>query len=517
MMRVGAHPFGEELSRQYTRARPFPKRSLRRCATQVFCTSSETFVGGSLRSVRDHDGDPQTNLPMMIHPEIIRVTRFDSFDNRNKLVTTRMLEEEGEEEKARAQAEARRQRIMEGANRRMDKVSGLGDNNEEDKGSSKLAAMRRRRFANKKKDENKEEVEEEESTVNKEEEKKETKEEKTPVTEETKSKVEEESSVVEEVFTPGTQPEEKKKYMGVAKMRRMKLQEKKQQEVQQQQNIPLQQRSTTLADRIPIYMHVLVVLLLFGAGLDVGMQLHLSYSKGDMPDIVQRGPLGPLEMKFVNIVPSAMNPWSPTPVEKSPILEDSSPTDYFVDPTDEFAEENIPKRGVDDHDANIDPLFGVDLDKYTAGSGIVMFLGRQAVKVHRLNLALFYYGPRRLVTGIMGLLLSFRMVPPLLGIIALFLRQVVASALGAHLPAVIEDEAAHKDIVSTGVNLVKNFLAGSFPKLVTVYRAWTHLRSDMYVVTCGCLVGLALSHSMLVQDVENEAAVEEPILTGDEL
>ncbi|GAX09821.1 hypothetical protein FisN_11Lh198 [Fistulifera solaris] len=432
-----------------------------------------------------------------------------------------LLVVEEEEEKARIQAEARRQRILEGANRRMDQVSGFGDDDEDgnknNKGSSKLAAMRRRRFANKKTKEEVVEKEEEEAetTVNKEEEEEKKQEKTTPVAKETKSNVDEESSsVVEEVFTPGTQPEEKKKYMGVAKMRRMRLQEKKQQEVQQQRSIPLQQRSTTLADRIPIYMHVLVVFLLFGAGLDVGMQLHLSYSKGDLPDIVQRGPLGPLEMKFVNIVPSVMNPWST--VEKSPVLEDSRrPTDYSVDPIDEFAEENTPKRGVDNHDANIDPLFGVDLDKYTAGSGLVMFLGRQAVKVHRLNLALFYYGPRRLVTGIMGLLLSFRMVPPLLGIIALFIRQVVASTLGAHLPAVIEDEAAHKDIVSTGVTMVKNFLAGSFPKLVTVYRAWTHLRSDMYVVTCGCLVGLALSHSMLVPD--HGPVMEEPIGTGDEL
>ncbi|GAX14659.1 hypothetical protein FisN_11Hh198 [Fistulifera solaris] len=420
------------------------------------------------------------------------------------------------EEKARAQAEARRQRILEGANRRMDQVSGLGD----EKGSSnKLAAMRRRRFAKKKespatteeeetKANAKEEEITEESTTKEEQTNEETKEDKTPVAEDTN--VEE----IEEVYTTGTQPEEKKKYMGVAKMRRMRLQEKKQQEVQQQQSIPLQQRSTSLADRIPIYMHVLVVLLLFGAGLDVGMQLHLSYSKGDLPEIVQRGPLGPLEMKFVNIVPSAMNPWS-SKVETSPILEDSSrPTEYSEDSTDEFAE-HTPKRGVDDHDANIDPLFGLDLDKYTAGSGLVMFLGRQAVKVHRLNLALFYYGPRKVVTGIWGLLQSFRTVPPLLGIIALFIRQVVASALGAHLPTVVEDEAAHKDIVSTGVTMVKNFLAGSFPKLVTVYRAWTHLRSDMYVVTCGCLVGLALSHSMLVQD--HEPVMEEPIGTGDEL
>lgn len=433
------------------------------------------------------------------------------------LERNKMSEKEDEEEKARTQAEARRQRIIDGAANRMDKVSGLGEN--ENKGSSKLAAMRRRRFKKKQ--------EEADETTPKEDEEEKTPE--PPKEEEEKTKpntnvATEEEPVVEEVFTPGAQQEEKKKYMGVAKMRRLKLQEKKQQEAVQQSSTDkthIKRSATTLADRIPIYMHVVVVLMLFGAGLDVGLQMNLSYSKGDLPGIIQRGPLGPLEMKFVNIVPSAFNPWSAATTDKAKIITEDIATSQeayqVVDNADEF-DDDTPKRGVDNHDANVDPLFGVDLDKYTAGSGMVMFLGRQAVKVHRLNLAIFLYGPHNLVKKIAGLFRSFLMVPPVLGIIAFFIRQVVASALGAQLPAVVEDEALHKDLVSTGVNFVKNFLAGSFPKLVSFYKAWTHLRSDMYVVTCGCLVGLAISHSILMQGISTEpATMEQPITTGDEL
>jgi hypothetical protein len=140
-------------------------------------------------------------------------------------------------------------------------------------------------------------------------------------------------------------------------------------------------------------------------------------------------------------------------------------------------------------------LFQVDLDQLTAGEGLYFTLARMAVRVHRWNLAIFYYGPRSFFVALSSFLWSLIQFPPIAFLLAIAIRQVIGKAvLGAKLPEKIVDETQHKDILSSIKTFVSNLLSSSFPTAVTFYDIWTHLRSDMYVLLCGLLVGWAWSH-----------------------
>jgi hypothetical protein len=107
------------------------------------------------------------------------------------------------------------------------------------------------------------------------------------------------------------------------------------------------------------------------------------------------------------------------------------------------------------------------------GDGLYFTLARFAVRVHRWNLAIFYYGPRSFFVSLSSFVWSFKQTPPVLFLMAIIIRQIIGKVvLGAKLPDKIVDETA-----------------------ASFYGVWTHLRSDMYVVLCGLLVGLAWSHN----------------------
>ena len=161
---------------------------------------------------------------------------------------------------------------------------------------------------------------------------------------------------------------------------------------------------------------------------------------------------------------------------------------------DEFAD--VPADN-SENEANIDPLFQVDLDRVTRGPGLLLMMGRFAVRVHRINLAIFWYGPRKFFFGLADWLLSLTTTPPILCLTAIVLRQLVGKAiLGAHLPARVEDEKQHKDVMSMIKLFLTNFVLKSFPNAVRLYDVFGHVRADMYVLLCGLFVGLAFSHSI---------------------
>ena len=411
-----------------------------------------------------------------------------------------------EEEKARAEAEARRQRILNKADDRMDAVSGIPTDATVTSTSSKMAAMRRRRFKKKAaasattEETNKEEPKQEE-----------------------KPKAEE---VVEEVNTPGVEADltsagQKKKYMGVAKMRRKMVLEKRQQEETSASNqaaphLAVSGKKRTV-DKIPILMHAIVVFLLFAAGLDVGLQQGMDY--GSDAIIVVKTGLAPRETKFFRLIPKVIRDKAGIQVpgidDEKPIkIEENLKADnaeYEVSSEDEFGDHGTAATKETEKEENIDPLFGLDLDKVTAGSGLLMSLGRFAVSVHRLNLKIFYYFPRSIVFGIYTTFLQFLQLPPLLCIIALTLRQVVGKViLGAKLPDKVDDEKEHKDTISTVKKFVTGFVLKSFPTASSLYNAWVHLRADMYIVVCGLMVGLAWTHSHLGVEIDTakETATE---------
>jgi hypothetical protein len=420
-----------------------------------------------------------------------------------KAEETASTEEAKMEEKARAEAQARKERILAGGEDRLDldKTTTAAD---ETAKSSRIAAMRRRRFKKKEKTDP-EKTTTDESTEDTPATKEESTEPATKAIESTtKGDDKMDDEIVEEINTPGVQKEDKKKYMGVAKMRRKMIQEKKQQQASTPATtrVPATKTSkkTTVqmkADRVAIIMHVIVVLLLFLAGLDVGLQGKLDYGS---QVVVQTG-MAPQDMKFLDMIPGVDSiPFlfreKAVPNEEEEIVVKVVQQEKIQPPTeeDEFCEEK--PHAVQEE--NIDPLFGVDLDELTAGPGLYKTLARGAISLHRVNLAMFFYGPRSVWKKLNQTFTTFLVVPPLLGLIALALRQVLGKILGAHLPELVVDEAQHHDIVSTVVTFVKNFLSGSFPRVISMYKGWVLLRGDMYVVVCGLLVGMAWQHSQLV-------------------
>jgi hypothetical protein len=412
-----------------------------------------------------------------------------------------------DEEQARAAALARRQRILEGADKRMDRVNGISADGEEevapDSGTagssskSKLAAMRRRRFK-------KSSASPSAATT-------ETAKEAPVVTKEVKVVEEIKDAVVEEVSIPAPTkdpptPSEstastddgttKKKYLGVARMRRNMIKKKQQEKLEAQESGDQPALNATIPKKFskvagargksftPILMHFLTILLLFGAGLEVALQQNVIEYRGDLTVHQTLAPQEELKLwQMVSAAPSASS------VVKDPLLEDASTTAYVPIEEDEFAT-------ADDgpNEVNLDPLFGLDLDAVTAGPGLLMILGRMAIAVHRLNLSIFYYFPLRMWANLLGLLSS----PPVLCLAALVIRQG-SNLLGGKLPKNTANDAKTsssppQDVVTMAKNFVGGFIGKAFPTATKLYDAWTHLRSDMYVVLCGLFVGLVWHH-----------------------
>lgn len=412
-----------------------------------------------------------------------------------------------DEDEARSTAEARRQRILDAAANRMDQVSGLaGADGKEavedttvEKKSSKLAAMRKRRFR------------------------------KTAATESgaasaastttettTPKEVESSSSTSKEVTPPVVQAKEAtpapakqeqekkpnettatdsapKKYQGVAKMRRKMIkekQQKKQEENSEEISATIPKKFSKVNTPKPtwqIMMHVLTVLFLFLAGFEVGLQQSVIEYRDDLTIHETLAPQQ--EMRLLNKGVS-LSYFSPTPTVVKEAGSKDPPTPYnSKEQQDEFdtADEESAKE------EELDPLFGVDLDALTAGPGLLMMLGRFAVRVHRMILSLVYYMPIRMWNNALSLIVS----PPVLCLAALAIRQG-SHAVGGKLPEALAEEAKtstqQQDIMTTIKNGVTGLIGKTFPTATKLYEAWTHLRSDMYVVMCGLFVGLVWHH-----------------------
>ena len=421
-----------------------------------------------------------------------------------------------EEEQARLAAEARRQRILDSANSRMDRVSGLAgsEGNEAVEGpgqkkASKLAAMRRRRFQTKKAEAASAESAAVESEATKEmtppvvEAKKVAKEEVT-APEPAASKTEENKPAAETTTTTTTMESSsgtgddapKKKYMGVAKMRRKMIKERQQKQEAEEEDatagaIPSKfSKISPPKPTFPIIMHLLTVLFLFLAGFEVGLQQRVIEYREDVT--IHQTVAPQQELRILNQGVS-LSYFSPTPtIVKGDVAAEEPPTPY-VSKEDEDEFTSSKEKDTFPNEENIDPLFGIDLDELTAGPGLFMMMGRFAVSVHRLLLSIVYYFPIRIWNGILALIAS----PPVLCLTALAIRQG-SHVLGGKLPEAVADDSKMssqpQDVMATIKNVVTSFILKAFPTATKLYEAWTHLRSDMYVVMCGLFVGLVWHH-----------------------
>ena len=435
-----------------------------------------------------------------------------------------------DEDQARAEAEARRQRILDSAAGRMDRVNGLvagseAENPVEEKkasSSSKMAAMRKRRFRKSAaKDESSSTATaaatEQASKTAAEKPKEATP---APVAETKKvapkpvddaRKVEEKPKPTATTTATGASTDKEsppKKYMGVAKMRRKMIQEKKQKQMEEQAeetpvSIPKKFSKVSAAKPTwPILMHLLTIFFLWFAGFEVGLQQSVIEYRDDLTIHDTLAPQQ--EIRLLTKGNELLASFSPTPtIVKDVDADKKPPTPYLSKEKDEFELD----KDEEPAEENLDPLFGVDLDALTAGPGFFMFFCRYAVRAHRVILSFVYYLPMRLWNNLLSLVAS----PPVLCLASLIIRQI-SHLLGGKLPALAAEEGKTstqpQDVMATISNMVTGFLGKAFPTATKIYDAWTHLRSDMYVVMCGLFVGLVWHHYLSTLDLAT---------TGDEL
>jgi hypothetical protein len=333
---------------------------------------------------------------------------------------------------------------------------------------------------------------------------------------------------VEKVETAVEQiPTSKKKYQGVAKMRRKMIAQKKIEESDETVGgvsssfegtmtiagnkvvIPLKKKVAVL----PVWMHIVTVLLLFGAGFDVGIQqfhedVHI-HTKSAVQEygipLVHRQPwkaLAPLVSNSDGILSSQEEEYLSQQGKDSNI-------DEFQDTENEY----VP---------NIDPIFGIDLDELTNGPGVLNQLAKVAIGMHRSILWLVYFTPISIFNSLIAIPMALIRMPPILFIVAVVTRQVVGKAiLGAAIPEVKADSNSdggnNIEVISMAKNFIKNTMMTNFPTLFTLYDVFTHVRTDMYIVICGVFCGLIWTHFFLPTTIMDDQSVSPSEGGNDEL
>lgn len=453
-------------------------------------------------------------------------------------------------EDAKAKAEARRRRILEAGQFRLDVVAGnmTADTEAEtptkSSGSNRLAQMRRRRFKSSKSAAATTSPAPSTNTTSTaedtpKEDKADTDKKEEVVTVEKPTVVEEEKpKVVEEEKKAKGDDEDTRKYMGVAKMRRKRLAEQKaatsstnNTKADSSTNTPVQSSLSCPPislvsghSKLAAWMQLLTIILLFFSGLDAGFSSRASRVQTSL--FVPTWAGGIQHDTYVSTM--ADDDHVAFSKQKQPsILQQED--DVFVDAKDEDEFEGIGNHkpsGADTSghkkEPNIDPLFQIDMDALVDGyTGIFGFLVRTAIYFHRWNLYFFYDIPKSIFWDMPRRWLS---APPILFVLALLIRLVGKHILSAQVPEIeavltkkYETSTDNSKILDTGTesvnaskiadaidpgkmssiasNFVKNWLQNNFPSLYFIITALRDVRQDMYVILCGVLFGMVLKNS----------------------
>jgi hypothetical protein len=416
-------------------------------------------------------------------------------------------------EEARAKAEARRQRILEKSKDRMKTVSGEQSKTPEDgegmsaaqsSGSSRMAAMRRRR--QKKVGEGANEAAPEASCDDAA--ATELKDESPGVTEKSHQEVPEtEAPEVEADAAPEPVKEvpkvekvaevenavedasERRKYKGVAAVRRQKaLEKQKEREALSSSTTPSAiaikdpVRKKASVNVFPIIMHIVTIVILVAAGFDIG------YQQVVHPTVAIHRTLAP-QQHGIGLW-KALSGTVSTSKDPKDLLTENHADWFSSESPNEFD-----AQGDDVDEPNIDPLFGLDLDLMTRGDGILFILARGAVACHRALLLLCYLLPLKFLMAILHIPKKLLATPPVIAIISIVVRQTARRVFGAALP-IPEKETSKEDVLGMLKNGAMSFVSSTFPTMVGVYDAFTHLRADMFVMMCGVFMGLAWTHHL---------------------
>lgn len=442
-------------------------------------------------------------------------------------------------EAARVQAEARRKRILDKANKRLGVVSGeQAQATEENEGSvskaARIRAARQRRYGRK----------DIETAITVDDSKKEEPIEDFPTSDPPKEvALTHAPSAAKENFDEGNMEidqiqedppgnhnpmpndesvvqgggdsilEPKKKYLGVARMRRQMIKNKKMGDklefvddsfgaaVKAHVEPPLSSLDPLKVRVLPIYMHILTVLILFFAGIDISCQHARHNVQVDSELGIQKYGIALIHRSIG--VPLRDQNSAPSILRNFQVPPDANQI------TNEFQDDDV------DSAQNIDPLFRVDLDELTKGPGVIKSLARGAVSVHRSIVLLVYLFPLSIVQASLRIPQALLRSPPTLCLVALAVRHLLGKAvLGAGIPEPSkESEKGPIDVLAMAKNFVINFMTVNFPTVVGLYGAFTHLRTDMYVLLCGVFSGFVWLHlwSMhpFLSIVDEQSAYEE--------
>jgi len=315
-----------------------------------------------------------------------------------------------------------------------------------------------------------------------------------------------------------------KKYMGVVKMRRKKAAEKRKNEEtaiedelkELKKKIPkiLKPKPVALA---PIMFQLFTVIFLFVAGFDVGIQNH-SIIKQEVPYIHAN-------LSYVEHGIGAKKIFGKGNSDNQNVLTNLGSTgsaDFAEE--DEFGDlKSKPAGATSEHtqEANIDPLFGVDFDQLTAGSGVFFTIARFAVSIHRTLSYFFFLLPLSIFRSILDVPKKLFVNPPVFFLCAVIIRYVGKHVFGGAIPklddmieAEVKDETKEKpdlasniastDFLSMGKNFAANYAKTNFPKVVMVFTILKDARADMFVVLCGLFVGLIAPASIMRSSISSE-------------
>jgi len=340
---------------------------------------------------------------------------------------------------------------------------------------------------------------------------------------------------------------EKKKYLGVAKMRRKRLAERKvteEIEITKINDTMKKSRPAVNIPVLPIFFQLITILALFLAGFDVGVQNHYmgtyqTVSSG--PNVVSSlsvfdngyGILSTLGLHHRHITTTDIF----SDITTTTIMQPETPILLDTEEDEFQTTKPLGATTTTHRPPNIDPIFQVDLDELTLDkTGILMFLCRIAIRFHRCITYFFYLLPKSILQGIWGYNPFSGGLPSFQSAIqrsvfcgtAVLVRTVGKYVLGAadrvpELETMLEmrmdaetgnglHEAApttgiekagktleNLDIMGMGVDYAKKFMENNFSTVVVLYRFFQHVKSDMYVVLCGFFLGLVLPVEMMVQ------------------
>lgn len=456
----------------------------------------------------------------------------------SKMTDPTDAEMEAKMETTRAKAEARRQRILAKQRERMGVVSGgtegetggdagsAGDAGAAEGmaspsgGMSKYAAARRRRYGNKKA------AAAPAPAAS------------TPV--ETETPAPAAAAEISESKTENEEPaaaaasdtetiKDKKKYMGVAKMRRKMVAERKKKEEAEAgssssassasgrklapRSMSSVAKESARQHRAAVLMQFFTLILLFLAGLGVGMQNH-ALNDGfvvvnDQLSHTENG-IGALRVLGLGkATKSASDDARDRLLEKDEdanVVEGKNGADTETE-GDEFGEDvaaaadgaDAKPKGVggDDKVPIIDPLFRVDLDELTAGPGFMNVAARLAVKLHRSIMYLLLVLPLSIIKSIFALPAALMTNPPILFLLSVIIRYVGRDLLGARPPDLdtVQGNASKekgKDLIGSAKSMATNFLSSSFPAAAKLLEVFQDAKQDMFVILCGFFVGMIL-------------------------